>query len=126
MKYYIILIIAFSIYIPKINAMDLIKQPFNEDTLTLKGKIKKADMESQKGTKLKDVQDYYFLNNGKSYFIKTASGIYSKQDLDKLGKKEITIKAIIKNGPMDIDSDDPAYAATRIGEYIIIIEILKR
>lgn len=98
----------------------------NEDTLTLKGKIVKADMKTQKGTKSEGVQDYYFSSGGHSYFIKTAVGEFTKQDLDKIGiKKTIRVKCIKKNGTWDIGSDDPSFAATRTGEYILILELLK-
>lgn len=98
----------------------------NSDTLTLKGKIVKESMENKKGQKLEGVQDYYFASGNKSYFIKTVVGNFSKQDLDKIGfTKEITIQCILKTGTWDIGPDDPSYAATRTGEYIIILEILK-
>ena len=125
MKIYTFFIIAFTLFITNTNAMDLNKNPFNEDTLTLKGRVVKADMETQKGTKSEGVQDYYFSTGSNSYFIKTAVGKFSKQDLDKIGDKEIIIKCTKKFGTVDIGPDDPSYAATRVGEYIVILEIIK-
>ncbi len=98
----------------------------NGDTLVLKGRIAKSDMESKKGEKLEGVIDYYFSSGGNSYFIKTASGKFSKTDLDAFGDKEITIKCVKKFGNVDIDSNDPAYAQTRVGEYILILEVLQQ
>ena len=120
----IVIFISLLFLITQSNAMSL--NNFNEDTLSLKGKIVKADMKTQKGTKSEGVQDYYFSSGGNSYFIKTASGEFSKQDLDKIGiKKTITVKCIKRNGTWDIGPDDPSYAATRTGEYILILEVLK-
>lgn len=98
------------------------------DTLTLKGRVVKADMTNQKGAKLEGVQDYYFSTSDGtgSYFIKTAVGDYSKDDLDKFGNTELTIRCVKKFGNIDIGPEDPSYAATRIGEYIVILEIIEQ
>lgn len=97
----------------------------NGDTLVLKGRIVKEDMENKKGQKLEGVQDLYFSTGTNSYFIKLAGGNFLRTDLEKYGNKEITIKAIKKFGNVDIDSDDPSYAQTRVGEYIVILEIIE-
>lgn len=97
----------------------------NGDTLILKGRIAKTTMESKKGEKLEGVQDYYFSSGTNSYFIKVASGKFSKTDLNAFGTNEITIKAIKKLENIDIDSNDPSYVQKRVGEYIVILEILK-
>lgn len=97
----------------------------NGDTLTLKGKIVKEDMINKKGHKQEGMQDLYFSTSTDSYIIKLIGGKFLKKDLEAYGDKELTIKAIKKFGNIDVDSDDPSYAQTRVGEYILILEILK-
>lgn len=97
----------------------------NGDTLILKGRVVKEDMENKKGQKMEGVQDLYFSTTTGSYFIKLIGGNILRTDLEALGQKEITIKCVKKFGNIDIDSNDPSYAQTRVGEYIQIIEILQ-
>jgi hypothetical protein len=97
----------------------------NGDTLILKGRIVKENMENKKGQKLEGVEDLYFSTGTNSYFIKLTSGKFSPTDLEKYGTKEITIRAIKKFGNIDIESEDPSYAQTRVGEYIVILEIIE-
>jgi len=103
------------------NAMD--NTHINGDTLTLKGKIIRENMENKKGQKLEGVQDFYFSSSSDSYFVKIAGSKYSRKELEAFENKEVTIKCIKKFGNIDIDSNDPSYAQTRVGEYILILEI---
>jgi hypothetical protein len=96
------------------------------DTLILKGKITTSNMEDKRGTKMEGVVDYYFSDGKDSYFIKRVEGgKFNFADLNKLAGKEMTIRAIKKFGNWDIDSEDPSYAQTRMGEYILILEIIE-
>jgi len=95
------------------------------DTLTLKGKIVKENMQTKKGTRLEGVQDYYFVTANRSYFIKTAVGEYSNTELEKYVGKLVTVNCMSYYGTWDIASDDPSYAATRMGDYILIISIVE-
>lgn len=122
LKCLIILIVGFSAF--QLSAMKL-SDHTNGDTLILKGRIVKEDMKNKKGQKLEGVQDLYFTSGNNSYFIKIAGGKFLRSNLENFGDKEITIKAIKKFGNVDIDSDDPSYAQTRVGEYIIILEIME-
>jgi len=98
----------------------------NGDTLTMKGYVVKPDMSKQAGEKLEGVQDYYFYSNGTSYFIKTASGNFKKEDLEKIVLKEVTIKYFKKFGNMDLaPGEDPSWKGNRTGEYILILEIIQ-
>ena len=108
----------------KIKIMSNPNDHINGDTLTLKGRIVKEAMENKKGQKLEGVQDLYFSTSSGSFFIKLGGGNYLRSDLEKLELKEITIKCVKKFGNIDIDSEDPSYAQTRVGEYILILEII--
>src|SRR5687767_8772073 len=124
MKPFVLLIIL-GLSVIKINAMNT-NDHINGDTLTLKGRIVKESMENKKGQKMEDVQDYYFSTSSGSFFIKTVGSKFSKDDLEALVLKEITVKCIKKFGNIDIGPEDPSYAATRVGEYILILEIIQQ
>jgi hypothetical protein len=119
----IFLFIILSLSIGKINAMK--NDHINGDTLTLKGRIVKETMENKRGQKLEGVQDLYFSTTSGSFYVKPNAKFLYK-DLEALELKEITIKCVKKFGNIDIDSEDPSYAQTRVGEYISIIEIIKQ
>jgi hypothetical protein len=124
MKNLFLLFIVVGLTLTKLSAMS----PNNHvtgDTLILKGRIVKEDMENKKGQKMEGIQDLYFSTQSGSFFIKLIGGNVLRTDLEAFGEKEITIKCIKKFGNIDIDSNDPSYAQTRVGEYIQILEILK-
>lgn len=126
MQIHTTLLTLICISITQLHAMLPNTQILNGDTLVLKGKITQSNMENKKGTKMEDVVDYYFAANNHAYFIKTVEGgKFTHQEFDKRVGKEITIRAIKKYGNLDIDSEDPSYAQTRMGEYILILEILQ-
>lgn len=95
------------------------------DTLKLKGRIVKESMENKKGQKLEGVQDLYFSTSIGSFYLKPNEK-FKRKDLEALEMKEITIRCIKKFGNIDIDSEDPSYAQTRVGEYITILEIIQQ
>jgi hypothetical protein len=119
----IFLFTILSLSIGKINAMK--NDHINGDTLILTGRIVKESMENKKGQKLEGVQDLYFSTTSGSFYVKPNQK-YTRKDLEALELKEITIKCIKKFGNIDIDSEDPSYAQTRVGEYISILEIIKQ
>lgn len=98
----------------------------NADTLILKGRIVKSDMTNEKGEKISGQFDYYFSTGSNSYFIKTASGNFKKEDLEKFILQEITIRVIKKFGNLDTGpNQDPSWQGNRVGEHIVIIEFMK-
>lgn len=110
-----------------IHAINNIK-PFhtNADTLILKGRIVKSDMTNEKGEKVSGQFDYYFSSGSNSYFIKTASGNFKKEDLEKYLLQEINIKVIKKFGNLDTGpNQDPSWQGNRVGEHIVILEFIK-
>ncbi len=124
MRYTLVLFLLIGISLTKINAMNPTDH-INGDTLTLKGRIVKEDMENKKGQKLEGVQDLYFSTSSGSFYIKPNEN-FKRSDLEKLELKEITVKCVKKFGNIDIDSNDPSYAQTRVGEYITILEIVSQ
>lgn len=121
---HLILLMILGLSVIKINAMKT-NDHINGDTLTLKGRIVKEAMENKKGQKLEGVTDLYFSTSSGSFYLKP-NATFKREDLEKLELKEITIKCVKKFGNIDIDSEDPSYAQTRVGEYITIIEIIKQ
>lgn len=109
----------------QVMAKNYILNPSGNDTLVLKGTIIKESMENKRGQKLEGVYDLLFKTADATHFIKITGGKYLRKDLEDLIGKEITIKVIKKFGNLDIDSDDPSYAQTRMGDYIQIIDIIK-
>lgn len=97
----------------------------DQDTLILKGTIIKESMENKKGQKLEGVYDLLFKTVDATHFIKISGGKYLRKDLEAFIGKEITIKALKKFGNLDIDNDDPSYAQTRMGDYILILDIIQ-
>jgi hypothetical protein len=105
--------------------MDRFDHP-SADTLVLKGRIVKSDMTDENGVKVAGQSDYYFSSGSNSYFIKTASGNFKKEDLEKYVLQEINIKVIKKFGSLDTGpNQEPSWKGNRVGEYIIIIEFIK-
>jgi hypothetical protein len=125
MKSILVLFAIIGSFFPNLTAMQT-NDHINGDTLVLTGRIVKESMENKKGTKMEDAQDYYFSTTSGSFFIKTAGSKFSIKDLDALVLKEITVKCVKKFGNIDIESTDPSYAQTRVGEYILILEIVKQ
>lgn len=124
MKIFRSLLILFAVLVTNLYGMQ-INDHINGDTLTLKGRIIKADMQNENGVKIEGQKDFYFSSGSNSYFIKTASGNFKKEDLDPMELKEITIKCVKKFGNTDIGpNQDPKWSGNRVGEYIVILEIL--
>lgn len=123
MRSLLVVFMLIGLSITKINAMNP-NHHINGDTLTLKGKIVLESMENKKGQKLEGLRDFYFSSTTDSYFVKIAGSKYSRKELEAFENKEVTIRCIKKSGNIDIDSEDPSYAQTRVGEYILILEII--
>lgn len=77
-----------------------------------------------KGGKMTEYKELYLSCSIQDYFIKICEGNVTAQELKKYINKVITVDMEIKDGMWDICSDDPAYAQSRTGTYVVIKKIV--
>ncbi|MFL5730268.1 MAG: hypothetical protein ACJ75J_12350 [Cytophagaceae bacterium] len=95
----------------------------SEDTL-LKGQIVKKAFINKANREIKGVSDLFFETGKKNYFIKLSGGNVSRKDLEKFLNKQVQLKVMLLNGTWDTSPEHPE-VQSRIGEYIIVLEIIK-
>jgi len=78
-----------------------------------------------KGGKITDYKELYLQCSIQDYFIKICESNVTLEELKPYINSGIKIKMEIKEGMWDHCSDDPAYAQSRMGTYVIIKEIVK-
>jgi hypothetical protein len=78
-----------------------------------------------KGGKITDYKELYLQCSIQDYFIKICESNVTLEDLKPYINSGINIKMEIKDGMWDHCSDDPAYAQSRMGTYVVIKEIVK-
>ncbi len=77
-----------------------------------------------KGGHLTEYKELYLRCSIQDYFIKICESNVDAKTLRKYIDKGINVEMEIKEGSWDICSDDPAYAQSRIGTYVVIKKII--
>jgi len=86
----------------------------------MKGKIISKTFINKGGKEISTIHDLYFETDKETYFIKfMASNISYEEALDLLDQP-IEIEGELKDGLWDIPDEDPAYAQSRGGIYLVI------
>ncbi|HWY98712.1 MAG TPA: hypothetical protein VNY36_06485 [Bacteroidia bacterium] len=92
-------------------------QQAKTDTI-ISGKIVKEQFVH--GKTVEGVYDYFFQAGDKKYFIKTYKSKYTKDQLDKLVGQPIQVNVtVVPNGAWD----DNGEGESRIGEYIMVLDL---
>lgn len=78
-----------------------------------------------KGGKITDYKELYLQCSIQDYFIKICESNVTLEDLKPYINSGIKVKMEIKEGMWDHCSDDPAYAQSRTGTYVVIKKIVK-
>ncbi len=78
-----------------------------------------------KGGKITEYKELYLRCSIQDYFIKICEGKITLKELEKYIDKGITVEMEIKDGMWDHCSDDPAYAQSRMGTYVVIHKIIE-
>lgn len=78
-----------------------------------------------KGGKITEYKELYLQCSIQDYFIKICESNVTLEDLKPYINSGIKVKMKIKDGMWDHCNDDPAYAQSRMGTYVIITEIVK-
>lgn len=78
-----------------------------------------------KGGKITEYKELYLRCSIQDYFIKLCESKVTKKELEKYLNKGITIEMEIKEGMWDHCNDNPAYAQSRVGNYVIIKKIIE-
>lgn len=94
---------------------------------TLNGQIVKKEFVNKAG-KSSGFYEYYLRCSIQDYFIKFCESDITKKDIDALNLGEfdtITVDAEIINGDWDICPNDPQEMQSRIGNYVVIYDVLK-
>lgn len=78
-----------------------------------------------KGGKITDYKELYLQCSIQDYFIKICESNVTLEELKPFINSGIKIKMEIKEGMWDHCSNDPAYAQSRMGTYVVIKEIVK-
>lgn len=78
-----------------------------------------------KGGKITEYKELYLQCSIQDYFIKICESNVTLEELKPYINSGIKIKMEIKDGMWDHCSDDPAYAQSRMGTYVVIKEIVK-
>ncbi len=93
----------------------------NQNNEIMLGTIEEKTFTNKGGKEINTIQDLYFkVQNGETYFIKfMSSSISYDQAKAQLGKK-ISVEAEIIDGLWDVPDDNPQFAQSRTGLYIVI------
>jgi hypothetical protein len=78
-----------------------------------------------KGGKTQGFTELYLRCSVQDYFIKLCESAVTKEELINYLDKGIEVEAEIKEGSWDICRNDPRYAQSRIGKYVVINKIVK-
>lgn len=105
------------------------KEALQQDTMTATGKITERFYVSKKGM-VTDFKEYYFIPAGKElikhglkkeYFVKLWEGEIQREEVQKYTGKYIWIKGVFKKGFWDATGEQ---LASRVGDYVVIVEIM--
>ena len=78
-----------------------------------------------KGGKITEYKELYLRCSIQDYFIKVCEGNVTAEELRKHLDQGIRVDMEIKDGMWDHCSDDPAYAQSRMGTYVVINKIIE-
>lgn len=78
-----------------------------------------------KGGKITEYKELYLRCSIQDYFIKICEGKVTLKELEKYIDKGITVEMEIKDGMWDHCNEDPAYAQSRMGTYVVIHKIIE-
>ncbi|NOQ75526.1 MAG: hypothetical protein GQ574_26185 [Crocinitomix sp.] len=67
--------------------------------------------------------ELYFRASVQDYFIKFCESKITKKDLEPFIDKIVTVHAEIRDGNWDICEDDPQEMQSRIGAYLVVLEL---
>lgn len=102
------------------------EEPKTTDSTTnmiMKGKIISQTFVNKGGKEISTIKDLYFETEDETYFIKfIASNITFEEGLELLDQP-VEIEGEIRDGMWDIPDEDPAYAQSRGGLYLVIFKI---
>ncbi|NVO03046.1 MAG: hypothetical protein HXX09_10145 [Bacteroidetes bacterium] len=96
------------------------------DTLEMVGNIVKMSFRTKNSKEVSGAYDYYFKTAKHKYFIKINEGVLSAADLEYRLKMEVRLKFIVKTGEWDSDPNSKDKVQSRTGEYIVILQELRR
>ena len=92
------------------------------DSSSLSGIVIEKAFVNIKG-KVQNKQELYLRCSIQDYYIKFCESKIEQKELVKYLNKSVRVKAIIKDGEWDVcDVDQPAQS--RIGQYIVILELV--
>ncbi|MCB0400906.1 MAG: hypothetical protein KDD41_02405 [Flavobacteriales bacterium] len=123
MPYYLILFLCFSCGSQEKTSQEYkIKKPSTDGTTSCE-LIEKEFI--NKGGKITEYKELYLRCSIQDYFIKLCEGEVTLDELKPYIGSGITVEMEIKDGFWDHCSDDPAYAQSRTGTYVVIHSIKK-
>jgi len=93
------------------------------EELILKGKIKEIPFVNKIGKEQPKFKELYFKFKGGQYFIKFTTQSVKKEEIKKYINKTIKIRGSLMKGFWDTDNPE---VQSRVGEYIIIYEIVEK
>lgn len=77
-----------------------------------------------KGGKVTEYKELYLRCSIQDYFIKICESNVDTKTLRKYLNKSISVEMEVREGMWDICTDDPTYAQSRIGTYVVIKKIV--
>lgn len=95
----------------------------NKTESTMKGKIISENFINKGGKEINTMQDLYFQTEDETYFIKFMDSNISFEEAKKLIDQPIEIEGEVREGLWDVPDDNPQYAQSRTGYYVVIFKI---
>ena len=89
----------------------------------MKGKIIAKTFVNKGGKEISSIKDLYFETHDETYFIKFMDSNISYEEALELLDQPIAIEGELRDGLWDISDEDPAYAQSRVGVYLIIHQV---
>lgn len=90
---------------------------------TMKGKIVTKSFVNKGGKEIPTFKDLYFETEKESYFIKFMDSKITYEDAKKYVDQWVEIEGEVREGMWDVSDDDPGYAQSRTGYYVVIFSI---
>lgn len=89
----------------------------------MKGQIKSKTFVNKGGKEIATIKDLYFETGDDSYFIKFMDSKITYEEAEKLIDQTIEIDGEVREGMWDVPDDNPQYAQSRTGYYIVIFSV---
>lgn len=89
----------------------------------MKGKIISKTFVNKGGKEINTIQDLYFETNKDTYFIKFMDSEITYDEAKDLLDQSIEIEGEIREGMWDVPDNDPGYAQSRTGYYVVIFSV---